>query len=192
MHEACQQHQQWLASGVPLMRMAVNLSARPFVRDDLIKMVRDVIRQTAINPEYLELELTESIVMENVEQTISTLHKLRDMGVYISIDDFGTGYSSMAYLKRFPIDKLKIDQSFVHDLADDPDDAAIVSATIAMAHNLKLTVIAEGVETRQQLQFLKDSGCEEIQGYYFSRPLPADELVALFKSGITLNEVGQA
>ena len=191
-HEACRQHQQWLSSGMPLMRIAINLSARQFVRDDLVKMMGGVIHQTGINPEYIELELTESIIMENVEQTISTLHELRNMGVYLSIDDFGTGYSSMAYLKRFPIDKLKIDQSFVRDLANDPDDAAIVSATIAMAHNLKLTAIAEGVETKQQLQFLKASGCEEIQGYYFSRPLPADELAELFESGMTLNNLSQA
>ena len=140
----------------------------------------------------LELELTESIIMENVEETIETLHALRDMGVYLAIDDFGTGYSSMAYLKRFPIHRLKIDQSFIRDLASDPDDAAIVSATIAMAHNLHLTVIAEGVETWQQLEFLHANGCEEIQGYYFSRPLPAAGITQLFDSGYSLHGLAES
>jgi EAL domain-containing protein (putative c-di-GMP-specific phosphodiesterase class I) len=120
--------------------------------------------------------------MEHVDDTIETLLALRKLGVHLSIDDFGTGYSSMAYLKRFTIDKLKIDQSFVRDLAIDSDDAAIVTATIAMAHALKLTVIAEGVETEQQLQFLKDNGCEQMQGYYFSRPVPAGEATELLRS----------
>lgn len=190
MREACRQHQQWLNSGLPLMRMAVNISARQFMHQNLLSMMAEVIRDTGINPEYLELELTESIIMEKVEETVTTLHELRNMGVYLSIDDFGTGYSSMAYLKRFPIDKLKIDRSFVRDLATDPDDAAIVSATIAMAHNLNLTVIAEGVETEQQLQFLRENGCEEMQGYFFSMPLPADAIPGLFLSS-NLKWMGQ-
>ena len=146
----------------------------------------EVILELAVSPEflpYLELELTESTIMEHVDGTIETLLALRKLGVHLSIDDFGTGYSSMAYLKRFTIDKLKIDQSFVHDLAVDSDDAAIVTATIAMAHALNLTVIAEGVETEQQLQFLKDNGCEQMQGYYFSRPVPAEEATELLRSG---------
>jgi EAL domain-containing protein (putative c-di-GMP-specific phosphodiesterase class I) len=123
------------------------------------------------------------MIMEHVKETIETLHALRNMGVQLSIDDFGTGYSSMAYLKRFPINKLKIDQSFVRDLATDPDDAAIVSATLAMGHNLNLTVNAEGVESQQQLAFLKAHGCDEIQGYYFCRPVPPEELGELLRSG---------
>jgi EAL domain-containing protein (putative c-di-GMP-specific phosphodiesterase class I) len=123
------------------------------------------------------------MIMEHVKETIETLHALRKMGVQLSIDDFGTGYSSMAYLKRFPINKLKIDQSFVRDLATDPDDAAIVSATLAMGHNLNLTVNAEGVESQQQLAFLKAHGCDEIQGYYFCRPVPPEELGELLRSG---------
>jgi diguanylate cyclase (GGDEF)-like protein/PAS domain S-box-containing protein len=185
MREACRQHQQWIDAGMPLMRMAVNLSARQF-NTHLVHMVAGAIRATGVNPEYLELELTESIIMENVEATVDTLYELRDMGVYLSIDDFGTGYSSMAYLKRFPIDKLKIDQSFIRDLARDADDAAIVSATIAMAHSLNLTVIAEGVESLQQLQFLQAHGCEEMQGYYFSRPLPAEDISQLLQQGHSL------
>ena len=124
--------------------------------------------------------------MEHVKETIETLHALRNMGVQLSIDDFGTGYSSMAYLKRFPINKLKIDQSFVRDLATDPDDAAIVSATLAMGHNLNLTVNAEGVESQQQLAFLKAHGCDEIQGDYFCRPVPPEELGELLRSGRSL------
>lgn len=179
MREACSQQKQWLDAGLPALRMAVNVSARQFMGQGLVNMVRRIVEHTGINPVMLELELTESILMDNLEQTIQVLHQLCDMRVSLAIDDFGTGYSSMAYLKRFPIHRLKIDRSFVRDLATDADDAAIVSATIAMAHNLHLTVIAEGVETEQQLQFLKDCGCEELQGYYFSKPLPADELERL-------------
>ena len=180
--EACAQHGRWMNEGLPPVSMSVNLSGRQFVRQDLLGMVQGIITDTGIDPRYLELELTESTIMEHVDDTIETLLALRKLGVHLSIDDFGTGYSSMAYLKRFTIDKLKIDQSFVRDLAIDSDDAAIVTATIAMAHALKLTVIAEGVETEQQLQFLKDKGCEQMQGYYFSRPVPAGEATELLRS----------
>ena len=146
-------------------------------------MVENILDEAGVAPHCIELELTESTIMENVDETIETLKALRELGVHLSIDDFGTGYSSMAYLKRFTIDKLKIDQSFVRDIATDSDDAAIVIATIAMAHALNLTVIAEGVETEQQLAFLKDNGCEQMQGYYFSRPLPAEEVTRLLRSG---------
>jgi EAL domain-containing protein (putative c-di-GMP-specific phosphodiesterase class I) len=183
MKEACTQNKRWLDEGLPAVRIAVNLSGRQFVRQDLLGMVQKVLGETGIAPQYLELELTESTIMEHVDETIETLLALRKLGVHLAIDDFGTGYSSMAYLKRFTIDKLKIDQSFVRDLATDSDDAAIVSATIAMAHNLNLTVIAEGVETEEQLHFLKDNGCEQMQGYYFSRPLPAQEITELLRSG---------
>ena len=180
--EACTQHSRWMNEGLPPVSISVNLSGRQFVRQDLLGMVQRIITDTGIEPRYLELELTESTIMEHVNDTIETLLALRKLGVHLSIDDFGTGYSSMAYLKRFTIDKLKIDQSFVRDLAIDSDDAAIVTATIAMAHALKLTVIAEGVETEQQLQFLKDNGCEQMQGYYFSRPVPAGEATELLRS----------
>jgi len=180
--EACTQHGRWMNEGLPPVSMSVNLSGRQFVRQDLLGTVQGIITDTGIEPRYLELELTESTIMEHVDDTIETLLALRKLGVHLSIDDFGTGYSSMAYLKRFTIDKLKIDQSFVRDLVIDSDDAAIVTATIAMAHALNLTVIAEGVETEQQLQFLKDNGCEQMQGYYFSRPVPAGEATELLRS----------
>lgn len=181
--EACSQYRRWLDEGLPVVRIAINLSGRQFVRQDLLGMIRAALKKARIEPQCLELELTESAIMENVNETIETLRALRKLGVHLSIDDFGTGYSSMAYLKRFTIDKLKIDQSFIRDLATDSDDAAIVTATIAMAHNLNLTVIAEGVETQDQLKFLKDNGCEQMQGYYFSRPLPAAQITDLLRSG---------
>ena len=176
---ACQQHKQWLNQGIMPVRIAINLSGRQLFGQDLSEIIAEKITRMAIDPKYLELELTESILMEHVQDTIAILSKLRKMGLHLSIDDFGTGYSSMAYLKRFPINKLKIDQSFIRDLAIDNDDAAIVTATIAMAHSLNLDVIAEGVETSEQLQFLKQHHCEEVQGYYFSRPLPAAEMTEL-------------
>jgi diguanylate cyclase (GGDEF)-like protein/PAS domain S-box-containing protein len=183
MQEACAQYKAWLDAGLQPVRIAVNLSGRQFVRQDLHGMVEKILDEAGIPPQCIELELTESTIMENVDETIEVLKALRELGVHLSIDDFGTGYSSMAYLKRFTIDKLKIDQSFVRDIATDSDDAAIVTATIAMAHALNLTVIAEGVETEQQLEFLKDNGCEQMQGYYFSRPLPAREITGLLRSG---------
>jgi EAL domain-containing protein (putative c-di-GMP-specific phosphodiesterase class I) len=132
-------------------------------------------------PDLLELELTEGVIMENAEVTINTLHKLKNMGIRLSIDDFGTGYSSLSYLKRFPIDTLKIDKSFINDITTDADDYAIASTIIAMAHNLRLKVIAEGVETKEQLDMLRSKDCNEVQGYYFSHPLPEDELKQLLK-----------
>lgn len=190
MRTACAQQKSWQLSNLADIAVAVNISGRQFISQRLIAEVQRIIEETDIDAKYLELELTESIIMENVEENIEILEQLHDMGVKLSIDDFGTGYSSMAYLKRFPIDKLKIDQSFVRDIATDPDDAAIVNATTALGHNLHMEVIAEGVETKQQLQFLKDSGCDEIQGYFFSRPLPADEFEELLKQRRNLHDVG--
>ena len=183
MKEACAQHKRWLNEGLPALRIAVNLSARQFLRQDLLGMITEILDDSGMDPQYLELELTESTFMGHISDTIEVLQALRKLGVHVSIDDFGTGYSSMAFLKRFTIDKLKIDRSFVSDLATNSDDAAIVTATIAMAHSLNLTVIAEGVETEEQLQFLKDNGCEQIQGHYFSRALPAREITELLHSG---------
>jgi diguanylate cyclase (GGDEF)-like protein/PAS domain S-box-containing protein len=183
LREACRQHKRWLHTGLPAVRIAVNLSGRQFLRGDLLNTVRKVIDETGIEPHCLELELTESAIMEHVDKSIETFLELRKLGVHLAIDDFGTGYSSMAYLKRFTIDKLKIDQSFVRDLTIDSDDAAIVTATIAMAHKLNLTVVAEGVETEEQLRFLNDQGCEQLQGYYFSRPLPVQQATELLRSG---------
>jgi EAL domain-containing protein (putative c-di-GMP-specific phosphodiesterase class I) len=175
---------------VPL-RVAVNLSARQFDRGDLVSTVADVLEETGLDPSCLELEITESLLMENFETSSWTLDELKSVvgGLRVSIDDFGTGYSSLSYLKSLPIDLLKIDQSFVRDIPGDPDDAAITAAIIGLAHNLRLGVIAEGVETEEQVAFLRERGCDEAQGYYFSRPLPADEFVELLKSGGSLQGV---
>ncbi|WP_293267091.1 EAL domain-containing protein [Neptunomonas sp.] len=181
LNAACQQLKEWRDQGYSSLTMSVNLSGRQFKQQDLLPTIQKAIINSGIIAAALELELTESIMMENVNETINTLSAIRNLGVQLSIDDFGTGYSSMSYLKRFPINKLKIDQSFVQDLPDDSDDAAIVKATIALAHALNMTVIAEGVETEAQFQFLKGQQCEEIQGYFFSRPLPAHELTSLLK-----------
>ncbi len=181
---ACRQWRAWKQDGIAPVTIAVNLSGRQFgTRENLVEMIHKTVADTGIEPSYLELELTESVLMLNVKETNKTLDALRDMEISLSVDDFGTGYSSLAYLKRFPINKLKIDQSFVRDLTDDPDDAAIVTATITLAHNLHLTAIAEGVETAHQLQFLKEQGCDQFQGHFFSHPLPSGEISKLLKNG---------
>ncbi len=180
---ACAQNVAWQKMGLPPVRIAVNLSGRHLSKHaELVRQVAEALEATGMAPEFLELELTESILMENVEATIKTLGQISDMGVMLSIDDFGTGYSSLSYLKRFPIDTLKIDQTFVRDSASDDGDAAIVKAVIALAHSLQLNVIAEGVETEKQLAFLRSQGCDEVQGYFFSRPLPADGLTAFIQA----------
>lgn len=173
--EACRQLSRWLDDGLPQIRMAVNLSARQLTNMELTHTVAEALGSTGIPPHLLELEITESAVMDKPEEAIKVLHALKRMGVTLAIDDFGTGHSSLAYLKLFPIDHLKIDRSFVCDIERDPNDAAIAVSTIALAHSLGLKVIAEGVETREQLELLRDKGCDEVQGFYFSRPLPADE-----------------
>jgi diguanylate cyclase len=181
LRQACLQAMHWQRTGYPLLQVAVNFSPRQFRREGVVEAVSRILRETGLNPACLELEITESTILEHAEQVIVTLKGLSSIGVQLSIDDFGTGYSSLSYLKRFPIDKLKIDQSFVHDVSSDPDDAAIVTAIIAMARSLSLTVIAEGVETADQLAFLKALGCNRAQGYYFSRPLPAPEFAQLLR-----------
>jgi len=151
----------------------VNLSGRQLEQPDLAQTVQDVLDQTGFPPNLLELEITESTIMRRAEDVIPTLRKLRAMGIRLAVDDFGTGYSSLSYLKRFPIDTLKIDRSFVRDIATDPDDAAIITAIIALAQGLRLKVVAEGVEDQDQKSFLKQRGCEFMQGFYISKPLPA-------------------
>ncbi|MEW5944153.1 MAG: EAL domain-containing protein [Pseudomonadota bacterium] len=180
---ACAQNKAWQEAGLPAVRVAVNLSGHQFGQQNLAKIIEQTLNDTGLDARYLELEITESVAMENAEKTIAALQTFKTMGIGISIDDFGTGYSSLSYLKRFPIDTLKIDRSFVKDVTDDPEDAAIASATIAMAHNLKLKVIAEGVETAEQLAFLQKHACDEIQGYYFSKPVPADDFAKLLQQG---------
>ena len=163
--------------------MSVNLSMRQFQQQELARSVEAALRQAGVPAEALELEITESVAMHNVEWTKSVLRALRDMGVRISIDDFGTGQSSLSHLKHFPLSTLKIDREFVRDIAVDPDDEAIVKAVIALAHTLKLAVVAEGIETEAQLAFLADAGCEEGQGYLFCPPRPAAELDSLLVVG---------
>jgi EAL domain-containing protein (putative c-di-GMP-specific phosphodiesterase class I) len=164
--------------------MAVNVSAVEFLAKDFLSGVRAVLINTGLEPYDLELELTESVLMIDAESTIDTLHALKAIGVQLAVDDFGTGYSSFSYLRRFPLDTLKIDQSFVRDIAVDQKDAAIVSAMIGIGKSLKQRVIAEGVETLEQLDFLRTQGCTEAQGYYFSRPVAAEQFTALLKSGV--------
>ncbi len=183
LREACRQNRAWQDKGLSPVRMAVNLSVRQFVQKDLAGLVGLVLTETGLAAPYLELEITEELLLEHSAANSETLDRLRDLGVHISIDDFGTGYSSLSYLKRLPIHTLKIDKSFVRDITLDADGAAIVSAIIAMACNLRLNVLAEGVETDAQLAFLRAQGCNEIQGYSFSHPLPADEFERLLREG---------
>jgi EAL domain-containing protein (putative c-di-GMP-specific phosphodiesterase class I) len=185
LRNACRQSREWQDSGFAPIQMSVNISARQFHERDLSETVIRILDETALDAKYLDLELTESSIMQSEEFASSVLNRLKSMGIHISIDDFGTGFSSLASLKRLPIDVLKIDQSFVRDATTDPDDAALVMAIITLAHNLRLRVIAEGVETAEQLRFLQLLRCDEIQGYFFSRPQPADKLVALFDTTFT-------
>lgn len=179
LEKACNQFVQWQKQGFKLNHIAVNLSARQFFDQDLDLTIRQILQRTGMNAAALELELTESMLMENVEQTIITMDKLRLIGIQLSIDDFGTGYSSMAYLKHFPLDKLKIDKSFIDDLLISKKDNELVNSMITLAHGLGLLVIAEGVETLEQLSYLKTQQCDEIQGYYFSKPHPIGAKILL-------------
>lgn len=187
LQSACAQNKAWQDVGLSPLYVAVNLSGCQFREPNLIDMVAQVLKNTGLNPQFLELELTESIVMENAAKTIETLKKLKELGVQLSIDDFGTGYSSLSYLKRFPIDTLKIDRSFVMDIPADPDDAAIATAVITLAHSLEMQVIAEGVETEEQLVFLHRYGCDKMQGYLFSRPVATEAFEELLRKGRCLS-----
>ena len=183
LRRACQQNRQWQRDGFAPLRIAVNVSARQFAQIDLAATVAAVLLNAGLAPENLEIELTESLIMSDVGQAIVALRAIRALGVRIAVDDFGTGYSSLAYLKRLPIDVLKIDRAFVADIgAGDGDDAAIVTSIITLAHALKLKVIAEGVETGEQHDFLRRHGCDEMQGYYFSKPVDADAFAALLRA----------
>ena len=175
---ATRQMREWVDAGLPMQQMAVNLSAVQFRQTDLTELVAGILREAGLEPHYLELELTEGVAMDDPLGAIAIMNRLQEQGVCISIDDFGTGYSSLNYLKRFHIYKLKIDQSFVRDITHDPDDKAIVAAIIGLARSLGFQTIAEGVETQGQLEFLREQGCDEVQGYFFSRPVPAHELAA--------------
>jgi EAL domain-containing protein (putative c-di-GMP-specific phosphodiesterase class I) len=186
LREACRQAKAWQTDGLPPLPVAVNISAVEFRHKDFLAGVRTILAETGLEPRYLELEVTETVLMQNVESTAAVLRALKSMGVLLAVDDFGTGYSSLSYLRQFPIDSLKIDQSFVHDSTNDPDDAAIVSALIDLGSNLRQRVIAEGVETQEQVAFLKTRFCHEGQGYYFGRPVVAEEftqLLGILRSG---------
>ncbi|MDO8652223.1 MAG: EAL domain-containing protein [Undibacterium sp.] len=189
---ACAQNKAWQDADLPKIMMSVNLSGLQFKQKNLVNVVAQVLMETGLDAKYLDLELTESTVMDSVELTVTTLRKLKSMGLKLSIDDFGTGYSSLSYLKRFPIDVLKIDQSFVRDITTDPDDAAIAVAIISLAHSLKLKVIAEGVESAAQLSYLRRHQCDGMQGYFFSRPVPADALIELLRQGKQLPQPDSA
>lgn len=180
---ACAQGKAWIDRGLPPITMSVNLSARQFVKKDLIEIIKKVLAETGFPPERLELELTESLIMHNAELFIITLNNLKALGIGLAVDDFGTGFSSLAYLKRFPIDRLKIDRSFVHDVTEDPDSSAIARAVIHLGHSMGLKVLAEGVETRDELEFLRIHDCDELQGYFFSEPLAAENMAELLVAG---------
>lgn len=180
LHEACRQNKTWQNEGHPKIRVSVNISSRQFHKSNLVAKVKDVLNVTKLNPKYLELELTESII-QDTKNAISTMYQLKEMGIHLSIDDFGTGYSSLSYLKTLPINNLKIDQSFIRNILTDSKDASLVESIINMAHNLDLKVIAEGVENIEHLHFLKSQKCNEAQGYLISRPIPAEEMLSFFK-----------
>ena len=173
---ACQQNRRWQDEGMPPINVSVNVSARQFKDEAFVDRVAGALRDSGLDPQYLELELTESLIMQDINQAIATMHRLDAMGVKLSIDDFGTGYSSLSALKHFPVTRLKIDQSFVREVTDDENDKSIIRAVIAMGHGLNLMVIAEGVETREQLDFLRENQCDEVQGYLFSKPIQAAEI----------------
>jgi len=185
LHEACRQARAWLDAGLRPVPVAVNISAVEFRDKGFLEGVRAILKDTRLEPRYLELELTESVLMQHAESTASVLQALKAMGVQLAVDDFGTGYSSLSYLRRFPIDTLKVDRSFVRQITADADDAIIASAVISMGKSLKLRVVAEGVETREQLAFLQDQRCDEGQGYYFSRPVVAEQFAKLLGTGIS-------
>jgi EAL domain-containing protein (putative c-di-GMP-specific phosphodiesterase class I) len=180
---ACTQNKAWQEQGLPALCISVNLSARQFSDDDLLRDIAHALKESGLDPHLLELEITESMVMYNPDKAVKLLTELKAMGASIAIDDFGIGYSSLSQLKRFPIDTIKVDRSFIKDLMENKEDAAITEAIIAMGKSLKLNVIAEGVETNDQANFLRDHKCDEMQGYYFSKPIPQNEFADLLRTG---------
>ena len=183
--EACSQIKKWQDAGMTPVKMSVNLSTQQFLTRNLISFMENVLERTAIDPSYVVVEITEYMAMEG-EYSIHVLEQLKALGICISIDDFGTGYSSLNYLKSFPIDYIKIDKSFVSELMNNEKEAVIVKAIITLAHNLHKEVIAEGVETKEQLEFLKNHQCDISQGYFFSKPLPVDEIEKIYLKQIGL------
>lgn len=182
LQQSCKQVSNWLQQGLPAFRLAVNVSARQFAKDNMLQQLTAVLAETRLSAELLELEVTESALMADEARAIDTMHQIRALGIRLAIDDFGTGYSSLAYLKRLPLDLLKIDKRFIEQIATDADDKQIATAIIALAHTMNFKVLAEGVETAEQLQFLKQQGCDYYQGYYYSKPLSVDDFAALLLS----------
>ena len=180
--EACRQGQRWHDEGLPPLTIAVNVSPRQFQLTDLVGCIASALKETGYSAALLELEITESALAEREDEALLTMRQLRDLGLRLAVDDFGTGYSSLAQLKRFPIDVLKIDQGFVRDIPQSSDDMAISAAIIAMGHSMDLRVLAEGVETAEQLAFLRERGCDSYQGYFCSRPVPAEAFAALVRA----------
>ncbi|MCG5072813.1 EAL and GGDEF domain-containing protein [Paraburkholderia tagetis] len=188
LREACRQNRAWQDAGLPPVRVSVNFSAKTFHQRDITELVKGVLQETGLDPCWLEVELTESTLMRNTEEAVSMLNALHEAGVGIAIDDFGTGYSSLSYLKRLPVDRLKIDRSFVADIGNSSDDETITAAIIALAHELRLQVIAEGVETSQQFAFLRERACDELQGYFFAPPMPGSEAAELLSASVAYEE----
>lgn len=186
LEDACRQARAWQDMGLPPLAISVNTSAIEFRARDFLVSLREILKETGLQPEYLELELTESVLMRNLSSTDSVLHELSDMGVHLAVDDFGTGYSSLSYLRRFPIDTLKIDSSFINNLTHSAHEASLVSAIISMGKSLGQRVIAEGVETAEQAAFLLEQHCDEGQGFYYARPMPAAALVPLLRAGLAV------
>ena len=189
LREACKQAQAWIDAGLPAMTMAANVSAMEFRDKNFLAGLVAILAETGFNPRLLELELTESVLMKHAASTAIILRTLRESGVRVAVDDFGTGYSSLSYLQKFPIDAVKIDQSFIRQISTAGDDTTIVKAVIGMARGLKLRVIAEGVETAEEVAFLRAYRCEEAQGYFFSRPVPPQEFAMLLKNGMPKSNV---
>lgn len=182
LREACRQARAWQLAGLPPLRIAVNLSPSQFRHGNIVELIRDALDEAGLEPRFLEVELTESTVMSDPEESIAILEKLSKMGVLVSVDDFGTGYSSMSYLRRLPIDKLKIDRSFINEVMSRPEDASIVQAIVSLAHSLRLKVVAEGVESSEQLEFLRSLGCDQYQGFHYSPALPVAQFEELARS----------
>jgi EAL domain-containing protein (putative c-di-GMP-specific phosphodiesterase class I) len=179
LREACRQNRSWQSAGIPPITVCVNVSARQFREKNLVSRVVSALRESGLRSEYLELELTESLIMQDVDRAVATMEELQLLGVQISIDDFGTGYSSLSALKTFPVARLKIDKSFITDVSSDENDKAVACAVISLGQKLNLRVIAEGVETDDQVAFLRANNCDEMQGYHFSKPVAAREIEAL-------------
>jgi EAL domain-containing protein (putative c-di-GMP-specific phosphodiesterase class I) len=190
LREACRQARSWMDAGLALGTMAVNVSAMEFRNENFLEGIFAALTETGLDPHSLELELTESVLMKRAESTESILKTLRASGVRVAVDDFGTGYSSLSYLRKFPIDALKIDQSFIRQITTNPPETTIVTAVISMGRSLGMRVIAEGVETQEELSFLETHQCDEAQGYYFSRPVPPEQLATLLATSMSERVIG--